>query len=262
MKTSHNIINGDCIHELPELETNSIDLIITSPPYWNIKDYNHINQIGYHDTYEDYISKLNKVWSQCYRVLRDGCKMCINIGDVSTATKIYGRNKIMPVHSEIIQYCEDIKFDYMGSIIWNKFNNIRSSGGAIFMGSYPRPRNGVVRIFYEYILIFKKLGKQPDISKEIKEQSKLTNEEWKKYFYSHWNVEGDKQNKKHSATFPEEIPKRLIKMYSFVNDNILDPFVGSGTTMKIANKLNRNSIGIEINYDYCDDIKDYFDSII
>ena len=256
------IIRGDCLDELPKLDSNSIDLIITSPPYWNLKDYNHLDQIGYNDDYPEYINKLKKVFTECYRVLKDGCRMCINIMDIPTSTKLTGRHRIIPLHSDVINICTDIQFDYMGCIFWHKFNNIRSSGGSIMMGSYLFPRNGVVKVFNEFILIFKKLGKPEKVSKEIKEQSIMTNEEWKQYFYGNWHIAGIRQNKNHSATFPKEIPHRLIKMYSFIGETILDPFVGSGTTMKVANKLNRNSIGIEINYDYCDDIKNYFDCMI
>lgn len=117
------------------------------------------------------------------------------------------------------------------------------------MGSFPYPRNGIVKLDYEFILLFKKLGNPPKVSKQIKEKSKLSLEEWNEYFYGHWNFSGEKQDK-HLAPFPEELPKRLIKMFSFVGDTVLDPFLGSGTTSLAALNLSRNSIGYEINEDY------------
>ena len=139
----------------------------------------------------------------------------------------------------------------MGAIIWQKMTTMNTSGGASVMGSYPYPRNGHIAIDYEFILLFKKLGKDKNnIPQAIKEKSKLTNEEWRKYFTGHWNFAGEKQNSGHIAMFPEELPRRLIKMFSFVGENILDPFLGSGTTSKVARELGRNSIGYEINKDF------------
>jgi site-specific DNA-methyltransferase (adenine-specific) len=134
----------------------------------------------------------------------------------------------------------------MGAIIWQKVTTCHTTGGATVMGSFPYPRSGILKLDYEFILIFKKNGNPPGVSKEIKNQSKLTQEEWNQYFTGHWNFPGEKQNK-HLAMFPEELPRRLIKMFSFVGDTVLDPFLGSGTTSLVAKKLNRNSIGYEIN---------------
>jgi site-specific DNA-methyltransferase (adenine-specific) len=250
MPTNHKIIIGDS-RNMSELKDNSIDIVITSPPYWQIKDYGNLKQIGFYDSYEEYINNLNQVWSECYRVLNNGCRMCINIGDQFARAKTYGRYKIIPIRTEIIKFCESIGFDYMGAIIWQKITTMKTSGGASVMGSYPFPRNGHIAIDYEFILLFKKLGEDKrKISKEIKEKSKLTNEEWRKYFKGHWNFAGEKQNNGHCAVFPEELPKRLIKMFSFVGENVLDPFLGSGTTSKVARELKRNSIGYEINKEF------------
>lgn len=123
------------------------------------------------------------------------------------------------------------------------------------MGSFPFPRNGILKIDYEFILIFKKHGAAPRVSKEIKEQSRMTIEEWNQFFTGHWNIPGEKQDK-HLAMFPEELPSRLIKMFSFVNDTVLDPFLGSGTTSLAAKKLSRNSIGYEINPEFLPLIKE------
>jgi len=143
----------------------------------------------------------------------------------------------------------------MGAIIWQKVTTCNTTGGATIMGSFPYPRNGIIKLDYEFILIFKKLGDPPKVSREIKEKSKLTTEEWNEYFYGHWNFPGERQDK-HLAMFPEELPKRLIKMFSFVGDTVLDPFLGSGTTCLAAKNLNRNSIGYEINKDFLSAIKE------
>jgi len=254
LKTLHKIIIGDsrCMNEVAD---ESVHLVITSPPYWQLKDYGNEKQIGFNDTYEEYINNLNLVWNECHRVLHRGCRLCINIGDQFARSVYYGRYKVIPIRTEIIKFCESVGFDYMGAIIWQKVTTCHTTGGATVMGSFPYPRNGIIKLDYEFILIFKKYGVAPTVNSDIKEQSKLTQEEWNQYFYGHWNFPGEKQNK-HLAMFPEELPKRLIKMFSFVGDTVLDPFLGSGTTSLAAKNMNRNSIGYEINEKFLPVIKE------
>ena len=252
-RTIHKIINGDS-RQMTELEDKSVDLIITSPPYWQLKDYGTENQIGYNDSYEEYINNLNLVWKESYRVLDNGCRLCINIGDQFARAVYYGRYKVIPIRTEIIKFCESIGFDYMGAVIWQKKTTTNTTGGATIMGSFPYPRNGIFSIDYEFILIFKKLGNPRKPDKYLKEQSRLTKEEWIEYFSGHWNFGGAKQDG-HIAMFPEELPKRLIKMFSIVGDTVLDPFIGSGTTSLAAKKLNRNSVGYEMNPEFIPFIK-------
>ena len=252
-KTKHKIVFGDS-RQMQSVPDKSVHLIITSPPYWQLKDYGTDNQIGYNDSYEEYINNLNLVWKESYRVLDNGCRLCVNIGDQFARSVYYGRYKVIPIRTEIIKFCESIGFDYMGAIIWQKKTTSNTTGGASLMGSYPTPRNGILSIDYEFILIFKKLGTPKRPSKEIKEKSKMTKEEWKTYFAGHWNFGGAKQDG-HIAVFPEELPKRLIKMFAFVGDTVLDPFLGSGTTLLAAKKLGRNSIGYEINREFSPYIK-------
>lgn len=248
--TVHKLINGDsrCMSLIPDC---SVQLIVTSPPYWQLKDYGSDEQIGFNDTYEQYINSLNLVWSECYRVLSNGCRLCINVGDQFARSVYYGRYKVIPIHSEIIRFCETIGFDYMGSIVWQKPTNMHTTGGQKVMGSYPYPRNGIVKFDFEHILLFKKLGNAPLVNNSVRKQSVLTDEEWQRYFSSHWTFGGARQDR-HIAVFPEELPKRLIKMYSFVGDTVLDPFIGSGTTALAARNLGRNSIGYEINSNFLD----------
>lgn len=248
------IIIGDS-RSMREIDNGSIDLVITSPPYWHIKDYGQPGQIGYGQSLHSYLKSLYMVWRECFRVLRPGSRLCINVGDQFARAIIYGRYKVIPIHAEIISQCEKIGFDFMGSIIWQKKTTMNTTGGANVMGSFPYPPNGIVELDYEYIHIFKKPGKAKQVSKEIKEISKLTKEEWKEYFAGHWTFKGAKQID-HEAMFPDELPRRLIKMFSFVGDNVLDPFLGSGTTAKMALELNRNAFGYEINKGFLDIIKE------
>ncbi len=253
MKTKHKIVNGDS-RKMTLVPDKSVHLVITSPPYWQLKDYGNQKQIGYNENYETYINHLNLVWKECYRVLDNGCRLCINIGDQFARAVYYGRYKVIPIRTEIIKFCESIGFDYMGAIIWQKQTTTNTTGGASLMGSFPTPRNGIISIDYEFILIFKKLGTPSKVNKSIKEQSKMTIEEWKEYFSGHWNFNGERQDG-HIAMFPEELPKRLIKMFAFKGETVLDPFLGSGTTSLAARNLDRSSIGYEINSDFINTAK-------
>lgn len=246
--TQHKIVFGDS-RALNKIRDKSVQLIITSPPYWQLKDYGTEDQIGFNNSYEEYINNLNLVWQECNRVLADGCRLCVNIGDQFARSVYYGRYKVIPIRTEIIRFCEALGMDYMGAIIWQKTTTMNTSGGGAIMGSFPYPRNGILKIDYEFILIFKKLGNAPKPTPQQKSDSALTKDEWKEYFSSHWNFNGVKQME-HIAMFPEELPKRLIKMFSFVGETVLDPFAGSGTTSLAAKHLGRNSIGYEINKEF------------
>ena len=229
-----------------EIEDAGIDLVVTSPPYWHIKDYGVPGQIGYGQSLHEYLQDLYRTWRECFRVLRPGARLCINIGDQFARAAVYGRYKVIPLHAEFINQCEGIGFDFLGAIIWQKKTTMNTTGGAVVMGSYPFPPNGIVEIDYEFILIFKKPGQSKKVSTEIKEASRLTKEEWKEYFAGHWHFGGVRQAG-HEAMFPEELPRRLIKMFTFVGDTVLDPFLGSGTTVKVAIDLGRQGVGYEIN---------------
>lgn len=248
METTHKLILGDS-RNLSLIKDRSVHLIITSPPYWQLKDYGNDGQIGFHDSYESYINNLNAVWAECYRVLHDGCRLCINIGDQFARSVYYGRYKVIPIRTEIIRFCETLGMDYMGAVIWQKQTTMNTTGGGAVMGSFPYPRNGILKIDYEFILIFKKQGKSPVPTAEQKKLSEMTKEEWNAYFASHWNFGGAKQDG-HIAVFPETLPHRLIKMFSFAGETVFDPFMGSGTTALAARNLQRNSIGYEINPDF------------
>ncbi|MBF0338631.1 MAG: thermonuclease family protein [Nitrospirae bacterium] len=237
------------------LADESVHLVITSPPYWQLKDYGTEDQIGFHESYESYINNLNLVWKECFRILHPGCRLCVNIGDQFARSVYYGRYKVIPIRTEIIKFCETLGFDYMGAIIWQKVTTCNTTGGATIMGSFPYPRNGILKLDYEFILIFKKQGVPPSPTKEQKELSIMTKDHWNTYFSGHWYFAGAKQDG-HIAMFPEELPARLIKMFSFSGETVLDPFLGSGTTTLAARNSGRCSVGYEINPDFIPIIED------
>jgi modification methylase len=248
MNLTAKIYLGDS-RAMAEVEDAAIDLAVTSPPYWHIKDYGVPGQIGYGQSLHEYLQDLYRTWRECFRVLREGARLCINIGDQFARASVYGRYKVIPLHAEFINQCEQIGFDFLGAIIWQKKTTMNPSGGAVVMGSYPFPPNGIVELDYEFIQIFKKPGRSKKVSPDIKAASRLTKEEWKEYFAGHWHFGGTRQIG-HEAMFPEELPRRLIRMFTFQGDTVLDPFLGSGTTVKTALELGRNAVGYEINQDF------------
>jgi len=236
---------------MEEILDDSIQLIVTSPPYGKIKDYGNQNQIGFFGTFDDYFKRLKQVWSECYRVLEPQCRIVINIGDQYLRTSEFGRYRVLSIASKIITDCLDLGFDYLGDIIWQKISTTNTTGGCSLMGSIYYPRNGLLTYDYEHILIFKKFqGKnKKKVDPIIKEMSKIPLSEWKKWFTGHWKFPGVVQ-KEHIAMFPEELPYRIIRMFSNIGDTVLDPFLGSGTTLKVAKSLFRNGIGYELNKEY------------
>ena len=236
---------------MDEVLDDSIQLIVTSPPYGKIKDYGNKNQIGFSGTFDAYFKRLKQVWAECYRVLEPQCRMVINIGDQYLRTTEFGRYRVLSIASNIITDCLDLGFDYLGDIVWQKISTTNTTGGCTLMGSIYYPRNGLLTYDYEHILIFKKYqGKRKrKVDPIIKEMSKIPLSEWKKWFTGHWKFPGVMQ-KEHIAMFPEELPYRIIRMFSYIGDTVLDPFLGSGTTLKVAKSLFRNGIGYELNNDY------------
>jgi len=233
---------------MPEVSDESMALVVTSPPYYAIKDYGPRAQIGRGQSLHEYLTDLYRVWAECHRTLVPGGRLCINIGDQFARAAEFGRYKVIPLHSEITAQGEQIGFDYMGAIIWRKKTTLETSGGAVVMGSFPYPPNGIVELDYEFILIFKKPGSRA-IPREEREKAKLSREEWKTCFSGHWAFGGARQVE-HQAMFPVELPRRLVRMFTVPGDTVLDPFLGSGTTAQAALALGRSAVGYEINPDF------------
>jgi len=259
MRTTHRIIFGDS-RGMARLEDASVHVVVTSPPYWSIKDYEHPNQIGRNQSYEEYINDLRGVLSECYRVLHPGCRMALNIGDQYLRAKEHERYRVQPIPADLIVEARKAGFDFMGNIIWNKVSTTKTSGGGQWMGSIYYPRDGQITYEHEYIIMLKKCGKPPKVTKEQKEKSKLTKTQRSEWFRGIWKIHPERQNG-HVAMFPVELPRRLIKMYSLLGETVLDPFMGSGTTAIAAALEGRNSVGYELNEDFLSTIKGKFESI-
>jgi modification methylase len=241
--------------KMKELKNESVHLVITSPPYFDLKRYNenenHSGNIGDPKNYEEYLKNLNAVWKECIRVLGPDGKLCINIMPVLLSGKEtpFERRVTKTVIQDIENYINSTKEMYLHSLyIWDKRKIVRFSS----FGSYPYPTNMFSSFPYEWIVVFAKKGKRMPVEKSIKEKSKLTHQEWRGWATnSIWEMQPAKaKSVGHPAPFPDELPKRLIKLYSFHGDTVLDPFVGSGTTVRVAEELGRNGIGYDINPDY------------
>lgn len=247
--TEHQIIIGDSRH-MGELADETVDLAITSPPYWCIKDYGHPGQIGFEQGYEQYLADLRQVMAETLRVLRPGCRFALNIGDQYLRASEHGRYRIQPIPADLTVIGRDLGFDFMGNIIWRKISTTKTSGGGALMGSIYYPRDGQVTYEHESILLFRKPGKSRRPDADLRERSRLTKEERLKWFRGVWDDVAPDRQQSHVAMFPLELPRRLIKMYSFWGETILDPFLGSGTTALAAAREGRNSIGYEINPEF------------
>jgi len=245
---SHRIYFADS-RRMPELESEAVHRVVTSPPYWCIKDYDHPGQIGYDQTYEEYMNDLRAVVAECHRVLCPGCRAAVNIGDQYLRASEHGRYRVQPIPADIIRVARDIGFDFMGNIIWEKISTTQTTGGGSWMGSVYHPKDGHVTYEHEYIILLRKRGDWPRPTPEQKAHSKLTKQQRSKWFRGIWRIPPERQDF-HVAMFPLELPRRLIKMYSFYGETVLDPFLGSGTTSLAADLEGRNSIGYEINPDF------------
>ena len=247
--THHKIYFADS-QSMPELDDESIHLVVTSPPYWCIKDYQHEGQIGFEQSYEEYLEALTLVLQECHRVLHKGCRMAINIGDQYLRAAEHGRYRVQPIPADLSVIGRQIGFDFMGNIIWRKVTTTNTTGGCSMMGSIYFPKDGHITYEHEYILVFRKLGKWAKPSEEAKENSRLTLEERSRWFRGMWDDLPPERQNGHVAMFPVELPRRLIKMYSFWGETVLDPFLGSGTSSSAAASEGRDSVGYEINRDF------------
>jgi modification methylase len=240
-------VTGDCTRILQKLEAESVHLIVTSPPYFDLKDTPWVSSNDFSTPiFVQYADLLARAWRECFRVLDHGCKLVVNIADVFTATEDYGRNVSIPLAAEVVQGARKVGFDLKNTIIWRKPATCRPSGGGRVMGSWPSPRNLLVPQDFEYIYIFEKPGRPKRTPSVLeKSASRLRPKDCRTYFDGVWTFPGACKDR-HPEPFPEELPYRLIRMYSIVGDTILDPFSGSGTTAYVATVLARRAIAIEL----------------
>lgn len=239
------IIIGDAREVLSNIPDNYVDLIVTSPPYFALKKYPEHPKAIDMTSLEGYLNDLKEVFKKCFSVLKDGSFLCVVAGQYTS------KNNSFFIPGHLVKILEDVGFSYKREHIWVKpkgTQGIWNRGTTEFLRK-PFPRNAMINIQHEHILIFQKGD-----NKRIKETEKLTEQEVKDYSWSVWKIPVS-EIKEHPAPFPEEIPKRLIRMYSYKSEIVLDPFLGSGTTAKVALDLNRSCIGIEVNPEYLSLIK-------
>ena len=250
--TKHIIVHGDA-RDI-DLEEKSIQLVLTSPPYWILKKYRPIDgQLGVIENYEEFLDELNKVWERCYHALLPGGRMVVVVGDVCLSRRRYKRHRVIPLHSSIQEQSRNIGFDNLAPIIWYKITNIslEVEGAGRFLGK-PYEPNAVVKNDVEYILFFRKPGGYRRPNKAMRVLSLIPEEEHRKYFQQIWTDVRGASLRKHPAPFPLELAERIIRMFSFVGDSVLDPFLGTGTTLYAAGLWGRNGIGYEIDKEYVD----------
>lgn len=251
LKTSHRLTLGDA-RDLSVIPDGSVHLLLTSPPYWNLKEYNeHDKQMGHIDDYETFLTELDKVWREGYRVLAEGGRMAIVVGDVCLSRRENGRHEVVPLHSDIQVRCRKMGFENLAPIIWYKIANakfeVEGNGGG-YLGK-PFEPNGVVKNDVEYILLLRKPKSYRKPTHAQRRLSVISAENFGKWFQQVWDIKGE-STREHPAPYPEELAERLVRMFSFVGDTVLDPFSGTGTTMVAACKWGRNSIGVEIDPKY------------
>jgi len=249
--TVHRLINGDS-RDLSFLDDASIHLAVTSPPYWNLKRYNeNPDQLGHIQDYEEFLFELEKVWRHIYRVLVPGGRLVCVVGDVCVARRDFGRHLVFPLHADICVICRRIGFDNLNPIIWHKIANAsyEVENGSKFLGK-PYEPNAIVKNDMEFILMQRKPGGYRKPTNAQREASRIDKEDFDRWFQQIWNITGA-STKQHPAPFPLELANRLVRMFSFTGDTVLDPFCGSGTTMIAALRAGRNSIGVEIDPEYC-----------
>lgn len=253
ISTLHRSVHGDA-RELAGLEPNSVHLVLTSPPYWTLKEYRDSDgQMGHLKDYDHFLAELDKVWQRCFDVLVPGGRLICVVGDVCLSRrKNKGRHTVVPLHASIQERCREIGYDNLAPIIWNKIANVVhevDNGGGGFLGK-PYEPNAVVKNDIEFILMERKPGGYRSPSSAARLLSIISDEKHKEWFLQIWSGLTGASTRHHPAPYPEALADRLIRMFSFVGDTVLDPFSGTGTTTIAAIKCGRNSIGFEIDDHY------------
>lgn len=250
--TKHCLYHADA-RNLSFIKDASVHLVLTSPPYFNLKEYRRgENQLGIIDDYQKFVDELEKVWQECYRILVPGGRVVCVVGDVCLSRRKYGRHVVMPLHSDIAVSCRKMGFDNLNPILWHKISNaaFEANTNSSILGK-PYEPNAIIKNDMEYILMERKPGGYRKPSEEQRKLSRIGKEDFQEWFSQIWEMPGASTRNGHPAPFPLELATRLIKMFSFVGDTVVDPFCGSGTTMVAASDIGRNSIGVETEEFYC-----------
>jgi modification methylase len=250
--TSHTVRIGDARH-LDFIPDESVHLVVTSPPYWTLKEYNaHPEQLGAVADYERFLAELDKVWRHCMRILVPGGRVCCNVGDVCIARKQGGRHYVVPLHSDLQVRARKIGFELLTPVLWAKISSGVTEAAGNGAGFYGKPYQpgAIIKNDVEHILFFRKGGRYRSVPMVAKALSMLSKSEMQAWFRSIWNDVPGTSNSKHPAPYPIELASRLIRMFSFAGDTVLDPFLGTGTTMVSAIQTGRNSIGVELDSAY------------
>jgi len=240
------LCQGDS-RDLSWVPTESVHLVLTSPPYWTLKEYpSNTNQLGAVQEYEDFLNELDKVWTHCFRVLVPGGRLVCVVGDVCLSRRQHGRHLVMPLHADIVVRARKMGFDNLSPIFWYKISNANYEveNGSSFLGK-PYEPNAIIKNDVEFILMLRKPGGYRKPTEEQRQSSKITKDEHQDWFRQIWNLPGE-STRNHPAPFPTELAYRLVRMFSFWGDTVLDPFMGTGTTLLAAARCGRNAIGVEI----------------
>lgn len=250
--TVHRLHLGDA-RKLSWIPDESVHLVVTSPPYWTLKKYNdHPAQLGDVADYESFMDELDKTWRHCYRTLVPGGRIVCVVGDVCLARRRNnGRHMVVPLHADISVRCRRIGFDYLTPIYWSKIANAsyEVENGSGFLGK-PYEPNAILKNDVEYILMLRKPGGYRKPTDEQRRLSRLSKEQYNTFFRSFWTDVPGASTREHPAPFPVELADRLVRMFSFVEDTVLDPFAGTCSTVVAAMRARRNSIGVEIDPAY------------
>jgi DNA modification methylase len=250
--TTHRLLVADA-REIPSVAEGSVHLVLTSPPYWTLKEYREsAGQLGSIVDYEQFLGELDKVWRRCFDLLTPGGRLICVVGDVCLSRRQNnGRHTVIPLHSSIQEQCRQIGFDNLAPIIWYKISNAayEVENGSGFLGK-PYEPNSVIKNDIEYILMLRKPGGYRSPSVHTRVLSVISADNYQKWFQQVWNGVTGASTREHPAPYPIELAERLVRMFSFVGDTVLDPFMGTGTTNVAASQWGRNSVGVEVDEHY------------